>query len=83
MLYLLTGVAGFIGAKTAQFALDNDVKIIGIDNMNNYYSPIIKKHRLEGLKKHKNFRFINGDIEDKEILEHVFKTNQSCCKSWC
>jgi len=76
MLYLMTGVAGFIGAKTAQFALDNGAKIIGIDNMNNYYSPIIKTLRLEELKKHQNFTFIKGDIEDKEILEHVFKTNQ-------
>jgi UDP-glucuronate 4-epimerase len=76
MLYLITGVAGFIGAKTAQFALDNGAKIIGIDNMNNYYSPIIKTHRLEELKKHQNFTFIKGDIEDKEILETIFKSNK-------
>ena len=76
MLYLITGVAGFIGAKTAQFALDNGAKIIGIDNMNNYYSPIIKTHRLEELKKHQNFTFIKGDIEDKEILEKIFNSNK-------
>jgi UDP-glucuronate 4-epimerase len=76
MLYLITGVAGFIGAKTAQFALDNGVKIIGIDNINNYYSPIIKIHRLEELKKYQNFTFIKGDIEDKVILETIFKSNK-------
>lgn len=76
MLYLITGVAGFIGAKTAQFALDIGAKIIGIDNMNNYYSPIIKTHRLEELKKNQNFTFIKGDIEDKEILETIFKSNK-------
>ena len=76
MLYLITGVAGFIGAKTAQFALDNGAKIIGIDNMNNYYSPIIKTHRLEELKKHQNFTFFKGDIEDKEVLETIFKLNK-------
>ena len=76
MLYLITGVAGFIGSKTAQFALDIGAKIIGIDNMNNYYSPIIKTHRLEELKKHQNFTFIKGDIEDKEILEKIFKSNK-------
>ena len=76
MLYLITGVAGFIGAKTAQFALDIGAKIIGIDNLNNYYSPIIKTHRLEELKKHQNFTFIKGDIEDKEILEKIFKSNK-------
>jgi UDP-glucuronate 4-epimerase len=76
MLYLITGVAGFIGSKTAQFALGIGAKIIGIDNMNNYYSPIIKTHRLEELKKNQNFTFIKCDIEDKEILEKIFKSNK-------
>jgi UDP-glucuronate 4-epimerase len=75
-IFLVTGVSGFIGARTAQFALDNGAKIIGIDNMNNYYSPIIKTHRLEELKKHQNFTFIKGDIEDKEVLETIFKLNK-------
>lgn len=75
-IFLLTGVAGFIGSRTAQFALDNGDKIIGIDNMNNYYSPIIKTHRLEGLKKHQNFKFIKSDIEDKEALDAIFKLNK-------
>ena len=44
--------------------------------MNNYYSPIIKTHRLEELKKNQNFTFIKGDIEDKEILEKIFKSNK-------
>ena len=57
MLYLITGVAGFIGSKTAHFALDKGVKVIGIDNLNNYYCPIIKKHRLEELNKQTNFNF--------------------------
>jgi UDP-glucuronate 4-epimerase len=76
MLYLITGVAGFIGARTAQLALDNGVEIIGVDNMNDYYSPIIKTQRLEELKNHQNFTFIKGDIEDKEILETIFKSNK-------
>ena len=75
MLYLITGVAGFIGARTAQLALESGVEVIGIDNMNNYYSPIIKSHRLEGLKKFNNFTFIKGDIENKENLEKVFTLN--------
>ena len=76
MLYLITGVAGFIGARTAQLALEIGVEVIGIDNMNNYYSPIIKSHRLEGLKKFNNFTFIKGDIENKETLEKVFSLNK-------
>lgn len=79
MLYLITGVAGFIGSRTAQLALENGLKVIGIDNMNNYYSPIIKRYRLESLKKHKNFKFIDGDIENKDILERIFTLNQVDC----
>lgn len=73
-IILITGVAGFIGARTAQFAINNGVKVIGIDNLNNYYSPIIKKHRLEELNKNTNFKFIKGDIEDKEILKNIFNS---------
>lgn len=69
---IITGVAGFIGSRTAQLALNNGIMVVGIDNMNNYYSPIIKKHRLEELNKHTNFKFIMGDIEDKATLENVF-----------
>ena len=50
MLYQITGVAGFIGSKTAHFALDKGVKVIGIDNLNNYYCPIIKKASLRRAK---------------------------------
>ena len=76
MLYLITGIAGFIGARTAQLALERGVEVIGIDNMNNYYSPIIKSHRIERLKKFNNFTFIKGDIENKETLEKVFSLNK-------
>lgn len=76
MVYLITGVAGFIGARTAKIALEDGINVIGIDNMNNYYSPIIKTHRLEELKKHKNFSFFKSDIENKETLSTVFKSNE-------
>ena len=76
MLYLITGIAGFIGARTAQLALKSGVEVIGIDNMNNYYSPTIKIHRIERLKKLNNFTFIKGDIENKETLEKIFSLNK-------
>ena len=70
---LLTGVAGFIGSRTAQILLDNNNTIIGIDNLNDYYNIKIKKFRLSLLKQDKNFIFYEGDIEDKLFLSEIFK----------
>ena len=70
---LLTGLAGFIGSRTAQILLDNNNTIIGIDNLNDYYNIKIKKFRLSLLKQDKNFIFYEGDIEDKLFLSEIFK----------
>ena len=50
MKILVTGCAGFIGFHLCKNLVKN-IKIVGIDNINNYYSPIIKKSRLSILKK--------------------------------
>lgn len=70
---LVTGAAGFIGSRTAQILLNNKNKIIGIDNLNDYYNIKIKKFRLSLLKQDKNFIFYEGDIEDKSFLSDIFK----------
>ena len=72
-MYLITGVAGFIGSKTALLALEQGIKVVGIDNLNNYYDVKIKKFRLEELKKFDAFIFEKGDIEDKKFLNNIFK----------
>ena len=72
-MYLITGVAGFIGSKTALLALEQGIKVVGIDNLNNYYDVKIKKFRLEELKKFNDFIFEKGDIEDKNFLNNIFK----------
>ena len=72
-IILITGAAGFIGSRTAQFLLDQKHKIIAIDNLNDYYDIKIKKFRLSLLNQHKNFLFYEGDIEDKSFLSEVFK----------
>jgi UDP-glucuronate 4-epimerase len=59
--YLITGVAGFIGFHTAKVLLDRGDQVIGIDNMNDYYSVQLKKDRL-GQLEHPNFSFYEGDI---------------------
>ena len=72
MTLLLTGAAGFIGARTAQLALDAGHDVIGLDNLNDYYDPRLKRHRLDALAKSPGFRFIQLDIEDAPSLERVF-----------
>ena len=56
MNILITGVCGFIGFSLAEELMKNKNKIIGVDNINNYYSKKLKKKRLTILKKKKNFK---------------------------
>lgn len=70
--YLITGVAGFIGFFLARRLLKSGCHVIGIDNMNNYYDVRLKHDRLEKLKLFEKFRFIRGDISDKEKIADVF-----------
>ncbi len=72
---LLTGCAGFIGAKVAEFLLNEEVEVIGVDNLNNYYDPELKKYRLENIKS-KNFSFHEIDIENKSQLKNLFLSHQ-------
>lgn len=74
-IILITGVAGFIGSRTAHMLLDKNYKIIGLDNLNDYYDLRIKQYRLEKLKQKENFKFYIGDIEDKFFLSEVFKNH--------
>ncbi|MEO2154056.1 MAG: SDR family NAD(P)-dependent oxidoreductase [Aquificota bacterium] len=69
---LLTGVAGFIGWKTAHRLLEEGYTVVGIDNLNDYYDPRIKLWRLDTLKGNKNFVFHQVDIENFEALKVVF-----------
>lgn len=69
---LLTGIAGFIGTFTAQRLIEEGYSVIGIDNLNTYYDPLLKQKRLEWIGKNKNVEFIKGDIEDFEFLGKIF-----------
>jgi UDP-glucuronate 4-epimerase len=61
--YLVTGAAGFIGFSLCRkLLLDPKKNIIGLDSLNKYYSPSLKKNRLKILKKYKNFRFIKDNL---------------------
>ena len=71
----ITGVAGFIGSNLAKKILieEKDVYIIGIDNMNDYYDVNLKEYRLKELEKFENFKFVKGNLADRECLENIFK----------
>ena len=76
---LVTGCNGFIGSYLCMRLLnDNDVNIIGVDNNNDYYDVSLKEYRLNKINElNKNFKFIKGDISDKEFVDELFKENKS------
>lgn len=71
---LVTGAAGFIGSNLCARLLSSfdNVKVVGIDNMNEYYDVRIKEERLKNLENHSNFIFVRGDISDKQIIDRLF-----------
>lgn len=71
--YLVTGAAGFIGFYSSKNLLEKGCRVIGIDNLNEYYDVNLKLTRLEKLKAREQFTFIKGDIADKDLVTNVFK----------
>ena len=74
----VTGAAGFIGSNLCLRLLseNDDIKVIGIDNMNDYYDVRIKEYRLDKLNGFSNFEFINGSIANKELINKIFEDNK-------
>jgi len=75
MRYFITGVAGFIGFHVARALLARSDVVVGLDNINDYYDPALKKDRLEQLEAFNNFTFIRGDLIDYSLLEYLFRKN--------
>jgi UDP-glucuronate 4-epimerase len=67
----LTGCAGFIGMHTVKRLLDQGEVVIGVDNLNPYYSVELKRDRLKQLN-HPNFHFHEGDISDREAMGKIW-----------
>lgn len=78
MKYLVTGCAGFIGYHLINelFERQKDVEIIGVDDLNNYYSPKVKKRRLGQLKKERNFKFYKMDISKFDQLYKIINSEK-------
>jgi UDP-glucuronate 4-epimerase len=69
---LVTGAAGFIGYHLSLRLLNDGHRVIGIDNLSDYYAVTLKQDRLEQLKDHNNFSFHLLDLADREGIEQLF-----------
>ena len=71
--YFITGGAGFIGFFLSKSLLERGARVIGFDNMNDYYEVSLKETRLDILSGFDNYTFIKGDLADKEAVFRVFE----------
>lgn len=71
----VTGSSGFIGSNLVKRLLNDydNIKIVGLDNMNDYYDVQIKESRLNELKNNENYIFIKGNLSDKELINKIFE----------
>lgn len=67
--YLVTGAAGFIGARTSEMLIGQGHTVVGVDNMNNAYDVRIKEYRLKRLQALDGFDFIRADISERPVLD--------------
>jgi len=73
---LVTGAAGFIGFHTTRRLLERGEKVVGLDNLNAYYDPTLKGARLELLRQHPGFRFVQIDLADRPAMEELFRAEK-------
>ncbi|MFL0269962.1 GDP-mannose 4,6-dehydratase [Candidatus Clostridium radicumherbarum] len=73
---LVTGGSGFIGSNLCEKLLVLGYNVINLDNFNDYYSPLIKIKNIKNALENKNYKVIDGDIQDKNLLTSIFNLNR-------
>ena len=76
MKILLTGAAGFIGSHVSRLLLDRGDRVVGLDNLNAYYDPQLKRDRLARLTAEAHFRFVQMDVEDRSRMPALFQAER-------
>jgi len=73
---MITGAAGFIGFHLSKRLLENGKTVVGLDNLNDYYDPDLKRARLKQLQAYKAFTHVEKNMEDRDAMQELFATHR-------
>jgi UDP-glucuronate 4-epimerase len=76
MRVLVTGSAGFIGSAVSLRLLARGDEVVGLDNMNDYYDPALKRARLARLLEHERYTHVHADLADRGAMEALFEVHE-------
>jgi UDP-glucuronate 4-epimerase len=76
---LVTGAAGFIGFHVARQLLAEGRDVVGLDSLNDYYDPALKRSRLDILRADSNFSFVHADLADRPATKALFAQHRFAC----
>src|SRR5438874_1430071 len=76
MNVFITGAAGFVGSRLARALLDRGDRVVGLDNLNDYYALAHKERHLADLRDDPRFTFVRGELRDPEVLVDLFREHK-------